>query len=178
MFLFGFKRSSARSGFACAPASSAAPRVAASAAAGKVGDARRAPLSGSAFEAALLLAGLPGGPRADYSARLLMAAAKRPPWNPDDVGSTPAVQLESWHLLAPEKLRLHDARSLLLMLQTELEAGLRSMATPLWLLNRIVREVILLRQGRRIGQVYRELERQLGDQTQALAGVAQVFVAL
>jgi hypothetical protein len=110
--------------------------------------------------------------------RLLAAAAKRPPWSVGDVGADPAEQLQSWWPLAAEKIAQQQPRGLLLIFHTELEAGLRSMATPLDLLNRVVRGVFLLRQGRRVGQVYQELERQLGDESLALAQVARVFVAL
>jgi len=61
---------------------------------------------------------------------------------------------------------------------TELELGLRSAATPFWLLNCIVRHVWLLHQGRRIGQVYQELDCQLGDTQVALAWVSEVFARL
>ncbi len=139
MFLFRSKRFSSRSASSGSSVSSVFQR-------GADGGARKAPLAGPAFEAALLLAGLPAAGRECYIQRLL-AAAKRPPWSVGDVGGEPAEQLQLWGPLAPDKISQQEPYGLLLMLHTELESGLRSMATPLWLLNRVVRGVVLLRQG-------------------------------
>ena len=79
---------------------------------------------------------------------------------------------------AIERLNQQTPRGLLLTLQTELEGGLRSAATPLWLLNRIVRRVWLLHQGQRVGQVYQELARQLGDAALALEWVRRMVAGL
>jgi hypothetical protein len=174
MSIFGSRRSSSHASFSDARSSmsSAPPRAPTSP------GARPAPLAGRRFEATLLLAALPAAGREHAIQRVLEVAPKRPPWSVGDVGSSTTEQLQGWQPLAQEKLAQHQPRGLLLILQTEVEAGLRSMATPFWLLNRVVRGVILARQGRRIGQVYRELERQLGNESQALAAVALVIVAL
>jgi hypothetical protein len=134
---------------------------------------------GRRFEVALLVAGLPAAGREACVAGLLPLAGNRPAWQEEDVGEeAPAQCRDWWHPLAEERLRQQTPRGLVLTIQTELESGLRSMATPLWLLNRIVRRVWLLHQGQRIGQAYRELERQLGDGAQALAWVSRMVAGL
>ncbi|HEU5368830.1 MAG TPA: hypothetical protein VFU69_10210 [Ktedonobacterales bacterium] len=130
---------------------------------------------GRRFEAALLVARLPVARRDAWMGQVLALAEKRPAWNEEDVGEEAAEQCRCWWPLAEERLHRQTPRGLLLMLQTELEGGLRSMATPLWLLNRIVRRVWLLHQGQRIGQVYGELERQLGDAALVLAWVSRMI---
>lgn len=156
-------------------------------AAGEAGAAREAahpaneaavPPEGRRFEAALLVAGLPAARREAWMRQVLALAEKRPAWQEEDVGDEAAEQCRCWWPLVEERLRQQTPRGLLLTLQTELEGGLRSMATPLWLLNRIVRRVWLLHQGRRVGQVYRELERQLGDAALALEWVSQMVAGL
>jgi hypothetical protein len=152
---------------------------------------RRKPLPGSAadqptmspegrrFEGRLLVAGLPAAGQEALLARLLPLAGKRPAWSEEEVGDEePAEQCRCWWPFAEERLKQQTPRSLLLTMQTELEGGLRTMGTPLWLLNRIVRRVWLLHQGQRVGQVYRELERQLGDQGTALEWVSRMVAGL
>ncbi len=137
------------------------------------------PPEGRRFELALLVAGLPAAGRAACAERLLPLAAKRPAWQEEDVGEAAAEQCRDWwHPLAEERLRQQTPRGLVLTIQTELEGGLRTMGTPLWLLNRIVRRVWLLHQGQRVGQAYRELERQLGDGAQALEWVKRMIAGL
>lgn len=167
MFVYGGKGSKAADG-------SAARRRAARAA----GEDEMS-LEGQRFELALLVAGLPAAGREACAQGLLPLVAKRPAWQEEDVGEEAAEQCRDWwHPLAEERLRQQTPRGLLLTMQTELESGLRSMATPLWLLNRIVRRVWLLHQGQRVGQAYRELERQLGDAALALAWVSQMVGGL
>jgi hypothetical protein len=134
---------------------------------------------GRRFEVALLVAGLPAAGREACAAGLLPLAGKRPAWQEEDVGEEAEAQCRDWwHPLAEERLRQQTPRGLVLTIQTELEGGLRTMRTPLWLLNRIVRRVWLLHQGQRVGQAYRELERQLGDGAQALAWVSRMVAGL
>jgi hypothetical protein len=159
MFVFGSKRSVPRRGMAAAERSEVSPE-------------------GRRFELALLVAGLPEVGRAESIERLLPLVKQRPAWDEEAVGDEAAEQCRCWWPLADERLREQTPRGLLLTLQTEIEAGLRSAASPLWLLNRIVRRVWLLHQGQRVGQVYRELERQLGDEGQALARVRQMLAGL
>ena len=134
---------------------------------------------GRRFEVALLVAGLPAAGREACAAGLLPLVGKRPAWQEEDVGEEAAEQCRDWwHPLAEGRLRQQTPRGLVLTIQTELEGGLRSMATPLWLLNRIVRRVWLLHQGQRVGQVYRELERQLGDAALAVEQVCRMVRGL
>jgi hypothetical protein len=136
-------------------------------------------LEGRRFELALLVAGLPAAGREGCLQRLLPLVDKRPAWAEEDVGVEAAEQCRGWwRPLTEERLRQQTPRGLLLTLQTELEAGLRTMGSPFWLLNRIVRRVWLLHQGQRVGQVYRELERQLGNGTLALAWVSRMVAGL
>lgn len=172
MFVFGKKRSGLRS----ARLGQAAGRDGAASGAARPAAGRAAvPLAGPRFEAALLVAGLPVGIREACLRQVLALAAKRPAWQEEDVGEAAAEQCRCWWPLSEERLHRQTPRGLLLMLQTEVEGGLRSMATPLWLLNRIVRQVWLLHQGQRVGQVYGELERQLGDAALALAWVSRMI---
>lgn len=134
--------------------------------------------AGRRFEMALLMAGLPAAAREECIQRLLPLVEKRPAWNEEDVGDAPAEQCRCWWPFALDRLHQQTPRGLLLTLQTELEGGLRSAATPLWLLNRIVRRVWLLHQGQRVGQVYQELVRQLGDTALALAWVRRMVAGL
>ncbi|HEU5368899.1 MAG TPA: hypothetical protein VFU69_10560 [Ktedonobacterales bacterium] len=178
MFVFGKKRSgSGVKGSGGAPMPRRSPDVTPSAA-GPAADRSAVPLAGQRFEAALLVAGLPVGVREAWMRQVLALAAKRPAWQEEDVGEEAAEQCRCWWPLVEERLRQQTPRGLLLTLQTELEGGLRSMATPLWLLNRIVRRVWLLHQGQRVGQVYRALERKLGDGALALAWVCQMVAGL
>ncbi|HEY7357430.1 MAG TPA: hypothetical protein VH590_13220 [Ktedonobacterales bacterium] len=144
MFVFGKKRSRSgvkRSGGTPLPRRS--PDSVASVA-GPAAGRSAGPLAGQRFEAALLVAGLPVGIREACLRQVLALAAKRPAWQEEDVGEEAAEQCRCWWPLAEERLHRQTPRGLLLMLQTEVEGGLRSMATPLWLLNRIVRRVWLL----------------------------------
>ncbi|HEY7346880.1 MAG TPA: hypothetical protein VH599_01080 [Ktedonobacterales bacterium] len=170
MFLFGPKRPDAGSKRpGDTPLSRRSQRHAASAAVSPEG--RR-------YELALLVAGLPAAGQIECIRRLLPLVEKRPAWNEEDVGAVPAEQCCRWRPFADDRLSQQTPRGLLLVLQTEIESGLRSAATPLWLLNRIVRRVCLLHQGQRVGQVYRELERQLGDARLALEWVSQMVAGL
>jgi hypothetical protein len=128
---------------------------------------------------ALLLAGLPAAGREAVVAELLPLAEKRPAWSEEDVGVEAGEQCRGWwRPLTEERLRQQTPRGLLLTMQTELEAGLRTMGSPLWLLNRIVRGVWLLHRGQRVGQIYGELERQLGDAALAVAWVSRMVSGL
>jgi hypothetical protein len=175
MYVFGKKRSVAR-GMRVGRAAGEAGE-ASGASARPAGEAE-VPPEGRRFEAALLVAGLPAARREVWLREVLALAEKRPGWHEEDVGDEAAEQCRCWWPLAEERLRQQTPRGLLLTLQTELEGGLRSMATPLWLLNRVVRRVWLLHQGQRIGQVYRELERQLGDGALAVAWVSRMVSGL
>jgi hypothetical protein len=134
---------------------------------------------GRRFEMALLVAGLPAEGREAVAGQLLALVGKRPAWQEEDVGVEAAEQCRGWwRPLTEERLQQQTPRGLLLTLQTELECGLRSAASPLWLLNRIVRRVWLLHQGQRVGQVYRALERTLGERSLALGWVCQMVGGL
>jgi hypothetical protein len=180
MFVFGAKRPAFRPvRWRQAPASPAASSSASSRASARpAGERASAPPEGRRFELLLLVAGLPAAAREESIQRLLPLVEKRPAWSEEDVGDEPAEKCRCWWPFAEERLHRQTPRGLLLMLQTEVESGLRSAATPLWLLNRIVGRVWLLHQGQRIGQVYRELERQLGDAALALAWVRQMLGGL
>jgi hypothetical protein len=135
--------------------------------------------AGRRFEMALLVAGLPAEGREAVAGQLLGLVEKRPAWAEEDVGVEAAEQCRGWwRPLTEERLRQQTPRGLLLTLQTELECGLRSAASPLWLLNRIVRRVWLLHQGQRVGQVYQALERALGERSVALGWVCQMVGGL
>ena len=135
--------------------------------------------AGRRFEMALLVASLPAAGREACIRMLLPLALKRPPWPEDEVSYEAAEQCRDWwRPLGEAQLRQQTPRSLLFTMQTEIEGGLRSAATPLWLLNRIVRRVWLLHQGQRVGQVYRELERKLGDAALAVEQVYRMIVDL
>ena len=134
---------------------------------------------GRRFEVALLVARLPAVGREAVVQRRLPLVEHRPAWNAEEVGVEAAEQCRGWwRPLGEERLRQQTPRGLLLTLQTEVEGGLRSMASPLWLLNRVVRRVWLMHQGQRVGPVYGELERQLGDAALALEWVSRMVAEL
>jgi len=180
MYVFGSKRSQSRaSRFGSPSASSTSSQPTPARPVARAGSGTpRASRSHLLFEARLLVAALPAEERERCIQRLLPLVEKRPPWNEQDVGDEPAEQCKYWWPLSSEKVAQQTPRGLQLVMLTELENGLRSMATPLWLLNRIVRGVWLLRLGRRVGQVYAELERQPGGSQQAREQVRQVFTML
>ncbi len=181
MFVFGSRRPAFRQNAAGQRAGSPSTTSTTSTASWRLARRKQQatiPPEGRRFEMALLVAGLPAARQAEYIQCLLPLVEKRPAWSEEDVGDEPAEQCRCWWPFADDRLREQTPRSLLLTLQTELESGLRSAATPLWLLNRIVRRVWLLRQGRCVGQVYRELERQLGDASLGLAWVSEIFNTL
>ncbi len=131
------------------------------------------PPQGRRFELALPVAALPEAARNECLERLLPLSDTRPAWTEEDIGNKPAERCRCWWPFAEERLAQQTPRSLLRTVATEREGSLRRAATPLWLSNPLVRRVGLLRQGRRVGQAQRELERQLGDAALACAWVRQ-----
>jgi|GEM_PF-1537114 len=194
MYVFGSKRSASRpswfsrasaSSSAAVPSSSASSSTSASAASSARVHSRPSPEASAIpprvrqFDLTLLVACLPAAGRQDYLQRLQPLVENRPAWAEEAIAEEAAEQCRAWWWpLHDAFLTQHTPTSLQALMLTELESGLRSAATPFWLLNHIVRHVWLLHQGRRVGQVYRELERQLGDAQVALAWVSQVFARL
>jgi hypothetical protein len=129
-------------------------------------------------ELAFLLAWTPEDERRRFLDLLLPRAGKQDPWTLDDVDDDLWEQCHKWRepviIQGPETISREDLSALL---EAQLKSGLYTYCTPLDVLNRPVRMLWLLRQGRQVGQVYAAMEQALG-RVQALDAAWWVVASL